>query len=114
MKYDHKQLQISFLFRAKSRTWSRGRGLKIYGVGITAPVVLRRFGVQLKVRRKADGRRRAFVHGNELGQLALEAGAEAAAHPSGHSSWQSPPDSVSGFWRLGPLPENGGMKLRFS
>lgn len=80
MKDNRIQLQISFLFRAKSRTWSRGGLLRIYSVGLWTPV-LRMFGIELKVRRRADWRRRAFVGGNELGRLALAAGAEAAAEP---------------------------------
>lgn len=44
-------------------------------------MVLRMFGIELKFRGRADGRRRTFVDGNELGRLALAAGAEAAADP---------------------------------
>lgn len=43
------------------------------------PVASGMFGIQLKVRRRADARRRAVVDGNQLGRLPLAAGAEAAA-----------------------------------
>lgn len=63
---------------AKSRTQRRGRRLGIYGVDLRTPVASGMFGIELKVRRRADARRRAVVDGNQLGRLPLAAGAEAA------------------------------------
>lgn len=64
---------------AKGRTSRRGRRLGVCGADLGTPVASGMFGIELKVRRRADARRRAVVDGNQLGRLPLAAGAEAAA-----------------------------------
>lgn len=101
MKDNRIRLQISFLFRAQSRTWSRGRRLGLYGVGLRTPRGLENVwnGADSPKRSRWEAAR--FCRWERAWPTCAGSRCRSCSRPtSGSSSWQSPPYLASGLLEI--------------